>query len=141
MVRISNLELLKKLKENSRVSYVSLAQHFKVSETAIRKRIRKLEEDGVIIKYTLQVNPKKIGFDVDALIGVDTKPEKYVQTLESLRQMKEVMTMCSSSGDHMLMVECWFQTSSEFTKFVKMLEKMDGVTKICPAIINEKIKC
>ncbi len=141
MVRISNLELLKKLKENSRISYVSLARHFKVSETAIRKRIRKLEEGGVIIKYTVQVNPKKIGFDVDALIGVDTKPEKYIQTLESLMQMKEVMTLCSSSGDHMIMVECWFQNSKELTRFIKMLEKMDGVTKICPALITEKIKC
>jgi Lrp/AsnC family transcriptional regulator for asnA, asnC and gidA len=141
MVRISNLELLRKLKENARLSYVELARHFGVSETAIRKRVRKLEEGGVIIKYTVQVNPKKIGFEIDALIGVDTLPEKYIQTLESLTQMEEVMTLCSSSGDHMIMVECWFQNSKELARFIKMLEKMDGVTKICPAIITEKIKC
>jgi Lrp/AsnC family transcriptional regulator for asnA, asnC and gidA len=141
MVRISNLELVKKLKENARVSYVDLAKHFGVSETAVRKRMKSLEAKGVIRKYTVDVDPKKIGFEVDALIGVDTRPEKYIQVLERLKGMNEVMRLCSSSGDHMLMVECWFENSGALAKFVKALEKTDGVTKICPAIINEKLKC
>jgi Lrp/AsnC family transcriptional regulator for asnA, asnC and gidA len=141
MVRISNLELIKLLKENSRASFVELAKSFDVSETAVRKRVKNLEEKGVIRKYTIDVDPKKIGFDVDALIGIDTRPEKYIQVMENLKPMKEVMMLCSSSGDHMLMIECWFQDSREFTKFIKVLEKMEGVIKVCPAMINEKMKC
>ena len=141
MVRISNLELVKLLKENSRASYVDMARHFGVTETAVRKRVKNLEKIGVIKKYTIDVDPKKIGFDVDTLIGIDTRPEKYVQVMERLGHMKEVMKLCSATGDHMLMIECWFQNSREFTKFIKALEKMEGVTKVCPAIINEKMKC
>lgn len=141
MVRISNLELVKLLKENSRSSYVGMARHFGVTETAVRKRVKNLETNGVIKKYTIDVDPKKIGFDVDTLIGIDTMPEKYIHVMEKLRPMKEVMRLCSASGDHMLMIECWFENSREFSKFIKMLEKMDGVTKVCPAIINEKVKC
>jgi len=140
MVRISNLELIKLLKENSRVSFVDLAKHFKVSETAVRKKIKKLEEDGVIMKYTLQVDPKKIGMNVDALIGIDTKPEKFIDTIEKLKGMEEVMTLCSSSGDHMILIECWFENSRMLMKFVKSLESMEGITRTCPAIIVEKIK-
>jgi len=141
MVRISNLELVKLLKKNSRASYVEMARHFGVSETAVRKRVRKLEGSGVIKRYTIDADPKKIGFEVDALIGIDAKPEKYIHVLEKLKPMKEVMTLCSSSGDHMLMVECWLENSRSLTKFVKALEKMEGVTKVCPAIIIEKMKC
>ncbi|UCC91830.1 MAG: Lrp/AsnC family transcriptional regulator [Candidatus Aenigmatarchaeota archaeon] len=140
MVRISNLELTKLLWENSRISFVSLAKHFGVSETAVRKRIRKLEEEGVIRKYTVEVDPKKIGLNIDALIGIDTKPERYIQTIETLKGMKEVMTLCSSSGDHMILIECWFEDSKELAEFVRSLEKMEEITRICPAVIIEKIK-
>ncbi|MBN2330600.1 MAG: Lrp/AsnC family transcriptional regulator [Candidatus Aenigmarchaeota archaeon] len=140
MVRISNLELLLALRENSRTPFVGLAKRFGVSETAIRKRVRKLEQDGVIKKYTIEVDTRKIGYDIDALIGVDTRPEDYMDALEKMRKMKDVKCMCSSSGDHMILLECWFHGSAELTMFLKKLKGVDGVTKICPAIKTETIK-
>jgi Lrp/AsnC family transcriptional regulator for asnA, asnC and gidA len=132
--------MLNLLRENSRISFVNLAKHFGVSETAVRKRIRKLEEEGVIRKYTVEVDPKRIGLNIDALIGIDTKPERYIQTLEKLKEMEEIITLCSSSGDHMILIECWFENSKELVKFVKGLEAMEEITRICPAVIIEKIK-
>lgn len=140
MARISNLELLKLLRENARITFVELARRFSVSETAIRKRIRRLEEQGIIKKYTVEVDPRKLGFEIDVLIGIDTKPEDYIQTLEKLKRMKEVISLYSSSGDHMILVECWFKNSEELAEFMKKLDAMKGVIKICPAIILEKIK-
>jgi Lrp/AsnC family transcriptional regulator for asnA, asnC and gidA len=140
MVRISNLELLLALKENSRTPYVELARRFGVSETAVRKRVRKLEEGGVIRKYTIEVDARKIGMEVDAVIGVDTRPENYTQAIEKLRKMREVRCMCSSSGDHMILCECLFRNNAELSGFVRKLEKVEGVTRVCPAIKGEHIK-
>jgi len=139
MVRISNLELLRILKENSRIPFVKIAKIFGVSETAVRKRIRKLEKEGIIKKYTIEVNLKKIGLEM-ALIGIDTKPEYYISTIEKLKEMDEVVNLYASSGDHMIMIDCWFKSSEELRKFIKTLESMEGVTRVCPAIILEKIK-
>ncbi len=140
MVRISNLELLLALRENSRIPYVELAKRFGVSETAIRKRVRKLEHDGVITKYTIEVDTRKIGYDVNAIIGVDTKPEDYMAAIEKMKKMRDVKCMCSCSGDHMILLECWFRNSSELSRFMKKLKGVDGVTKICPALKTETIK-
>lgn len=140
MVRISNLDLLELLMQNSRMSFVKLARILNVSETAIRKRMRKLEQEGVIRKYTVDVDPRKIGYEINALIGIDTKPEHYIQILDKLNSNKDVISLYSSSGDHMIMLNCWFKNSKELMKFTKDLGKKEGVTKICPAIILEKIK-
>ena len=140
MVRISNLEILRLLKENSRMPFLRIAKILGVSETAVRKRVRKLEESGILKKYTIEIDPKKIGFEINALIGIDTKPEYYISTLEKLKKMKEIMSLYSSSGDHMILIECWLKNSKELTKFVKKLNVIEGITKICPAIILEKIK-
>ncbi|RLE50223.1 MAG: transcriptional regulator [Candidatus Methanomethylicota archaeon] len=140
MVRISDLQLLFMLRENARTPFVKIAKVLGVSETAVRKRVKKLEAKGVIKRYTIEVDPKKIGFEIDALIGVDTKPEHFISVLEKLKEMKEVISLFTSSGDHMILAECWFKDSKELTEFVKNLRSVEGVTRICPAIILEKVK-
>ena len=140
MVRISNLELLQLLKANSRTPFIRIAQRMGVSETAVRKKVRKLEETGVIRNYTIETDPRKIGYDVNALIGIDTTPEHYISVMEKLKGMDQVMSLHSSTGDHMLMMECWFRKSSDLTDFIRLLEKIEGITKICPAIILDRIK-
>ena len=86
--------------------YVKIAKMFRVSEIAVRKRVKKLEEMGVIKKYTIEVDPEKVGFEIRALIGIDTKPELFISTLEKLKVMEEVISLYSASGDHMILVEC-----------------------------------
>ncbi|MCS7365667.1 MAG: Lrp/AsnC family transcriptional regulator [archaeon GB-1867-035] len=140
MVRISDLELLKILRKNARTPFLQIAKMLGVSETAIRKRVRKLERKGIIKKYTIEVDLRKIGFEINALIGIDTKPEYFIPTLEKLKNMKEVQSLYSASGDHMILIECWFRNSHELTEFTKKLSSMEGIVKICPAIILEKIK-
>jgi len=140
MVRFSDFELIKLLMKNSRTPYVKLGELLGVSETAIRKRVRKLEEEGVIRRYTIEVDPKKLGFKVNALIGLDTVPERFIAVIEELKAMEEVLGLYSASGDHMILLECWFKDSDELTRFVKRLESIRGVTRVCPAIILEKLK-
>jgi len=140
MVRISDLELLRILRENARIPYVKIARELGVTEAAVRKRVRRLEERGVICKYTVEVDPRKVGFEITALIGLDTTPERFMATLERLRGMEEVLELYSASGDHMILVESWFRNSMELAAFVRKLESMEGVTRVCPAIILERIK-
>jgi Lrp/AsnC family transcriptional regulator for asnA, asnC and gidA len=140
MVRISNLDLIKILENNARESFINIAKKFNVSETAIRKRIKKLEEMGIIKKYTIQVDPTKLGFKIDALIGIDTTPEDYISIIEHLKAMDDIKNLYSSTGDHMILAECWFKDSNELTNFIKKIEKIKGIIRICPAILLEKLK-
>ena len=54
--------------------------------------------------------------------------------------MDEVVSLYSSSGDHMILIECWFRNMEELTRFVESIERIKGVTRVCPAIVLEKIK-
>jgi Lrp/AsnC family transcriptional regulator for asnA, asnC and gidA len=140
MVRISNLKILNILEKNSRIPFVKIARKLGVTDTAIRKRVEKMEERGVIKNYTLEVDPRKLGFQVNTLIGIDTEPEYYISMIEKLKRLEKVRNLYSSTGDHMIMMKCWFRTSEELTEFVKKLESTQGVTRVCPAIILERIK-
>jgi len=139
MVRFSDFELVEELRKNSRVSYVDLGKRFKVTETAIRKRIRSLEDKGIIKGYTAIIDYKKLGYDVNAIIGIDTLPDKLFTIIDDV-QKQDSVCVYTSSGDHMLMVEKCFKNTQELNDYIKNLEKTKGITKVCPAIIIEKIK-
>ncbi len=140
MVRISEIKLIKELMKNARVPFTRLARKFKVTEAAIRKRVKKLEEQGIIEGYTINVNLRKLGYKIHALIGVDTKPESYIHVINKLKRDKDIISLYSSSGDHMIMMEVWLKDSEELAKFVKKLEGIKGVTRVCPAVMLERIK-
>ncbi|MDH5816531.1 MAG: Lrp/AsnC family transcriptional regulator [Candidatus Nezhaarchaeota archaeon] len=140
MVRFSNLELLRILRENARTPFLRIAKQLGVTETAVRKRVRRLEEEGIIVRYTVEVDFKKLGYEVHAFIGIDTKPETLIDTIKSLKGLEEVVSLYSTSGDHMLIAECLFKSSSDLVKFIDKLNSMSGVTRVCPAIVIEKIK-
>ncbi len=140
MVKISNFQIIELLKGKERRTYVEMAKELNVSETAIRKRISNLEKSGIIKEYNVEVDNKKLGYDIRALIGVDTEPENFIDILEMLKKDENVKTLYISSGDHMLVFEMWFKNSDDLRYFVKELEKTKGIKKICPSIIQEKIK-
>ena len=126
--------------ENSRRPYVELARILGVTEAAVRKRIKRLEERKVIRRYTIDVDPKKLGYEVVGIIGLDTAPEHYLRVMEDLKKCEEVVNLYSTSGDHMLIAECWFKNSGQLSEFIKKLEQTEGVKRICPAIVLEKLK-
>lgn len=140
MVRISDISVLKLLMGNSRQSFISMAKSLGVTETAVRKRVRKLEENKTIRGYTIEVDPRSMGFGIKAMIGVDTLPEKYIKVLEELRAMENVVNLYSSSGDHMIVFESWLKNSQGLSDFVKSIESLEGVIKVCPAVIMDRIK-
>ncbi len=140
MVRISDLELIRELRKNGRISYLQLAKKFGVSESAIRKRVKMLIEKGIIRKFTIDVDMKKLGYEVQALIGLDTEPEKLVSVLEILGENEKINALYSSAGDHMIMMDVFFKNMEELREFVKYLESIEGVTKVCPAILLDRVK-
>ncbi len=139
MVKISNLKLIKILERNGRISYTELAKIFGVTEAAVRKRIKEMKAKGIIKKFRTDFDYQKINM-IEAIVGVDTLPEKFLKVIEELKKMDEIFSLATSSGDHQIMFEASFTSYEELKNFIERIEKMEGVTKICPAIVLEKIK-
>lgn len=138
--KTSNGAIIKILLENGRKSFVNIADELGVTETAIRKRVKKMEREGVISKYSVEVNPRKLGFGVKAIIGIDTTPQRYLEIIQVLKKNDKILRLYSSSGDHMIMMESWFEDDEKLYEFLKYLKNVGGIIDICPSIINDMIK-
>ena len=140
MVRISEIKLLKILLKNARLPFTQIGALLGVSESAIRKKIKTLEKKKIILGYNAKINFKKIGFQIDTLIGLDPLPENYIYILELLKKEKNILQLWTSTGDHMIMFRAIFKNNDELTEFIKKYEKKPQILKVCPAILVEEIK-
>ena len=141
MIDDTDKEILGILTNNARTPFLNIAKQLRVSESTIRKRVNNLENKGVIKKYTVLIEPSKIGYGSVAIVGIDVAPEKFLDVSNKLTKFDNVKFVATTTGDHMIMTEIWMDKASELRDFISdKIEKIDGVTRTCPAIINERLK-
>jgi len=134
-------KILKLLQEDGRLPFLEIAQKLKLSESTIRKRVQALKERGVIKRFTVEVDPAKMGLNTVAIVGIDVDPPKLLEVAQKLCEFKEIRCVATSTGDHMIMTEIWTKDGRELTRLIsEKIGPIEGVKKICPAIILERLK-
>ena len=92
---IDNLDknILRTLTNNARVPYTELASRFKVSPATIHVRIEKMKQAGIITRTVIELDPKRLGYDVCCFIGINLRSAKdYSPALKQLEQIEEVLS-------------------------------------------------
>ncbi len=136
-----DMEIIDMLEEDSRRSFKDMAKKLKVSETTVRKRVIALQRGGVIKRFTIKVDNARLGLNTVAIVGVDVDPTRMLDVAEKLCGLKDARCVATSSGDHMIMLEIWTRNGRELTKLIsEKIETIEGVKRICPALILEKLK-
>lgn len=134
-------KIIKALEENSRATYKELAEKLGVKESTIRKRVLSLIEKKIIKKFTIIVDSSKLGKNSIAIIGIEVEPSALLNAAQKLSEIPEAKFVATSTGDHMIMMEVWAKDGKDLTRIIsEKIAKIDGVKKICPSIILEKIK-
>jgi len=141
MVDERDMLIIDILQENARTPYTEIAARLGVGESAIRKRVKALEEAGVIESYTIVVNPAKLGYNSVSLVGLDVEPTHFLDVAIRMTEFPEVKFVATSTGDHMIMTEIWLKDGRALGEFIaEKIGKLEGVHRVCPAVIMEKLK-
>ncbi|MEM2312884.1 MAG: Lrp/AsnC family transcriptional regulator [Candidatus Nezhaarchaeales archaeon] len=134
-------KILRLLQEDGRLTFTEVARKLRLSESTIRRRVQVLQEKGVIKRFTVEIDPAKIGLNTVAIVGIDVDPPKLLEVSQKLCEFKEIRYVAMSTGDHMIMTEAWTKDGRELTRLIsEKIGSIEGVKKICPAIILEKLK-
>ena len=119
--------LLQLLGENACQSGEALAKQLDVSPSTVRRRIRRLNQSG-ILRTTALVHPAKVGFPLVAVMAFDVAHDKLEQVTQMLANRSEVKWVTTSSGRYDVLAFMWFRSTDELSDFVqKELAGFDGV--------------
>ncbi len=107
--------ILRKLKQNSRLSLRRLAAMVHLTPPAVAERVRRLEERGIILRYTIAVDQKQLGLQVTAWVNVFLKTTDHARFLRFVETEDKVREWHRVSGDscYLLKVETIDQAAVE----------------------------
>ncbi|TFW19961.1 Lrp/AsnC family transcriptional regulator [Massilia arenosa] len=104
----TDLKILDELQANARLSSAELAERVSLSTSPCWRRVKRLEEEGVIRAYRAQLDPAKLGYQVTAFIHIslDKKDTRHLQAFErAVQAIPQVLSCHRISGryDYQLM--------------------------------------
>ena len=94
-----NQRLLEVLGEDSRLSVAELARRVQMSAPAVRERIARLEEAGVIRGYRLDIDPAALGLPVTAWVRLRPGPGQLAKITQLAERTPEVSECHRVSGE------------------------------------------
>ena len=101
-------KILMFLLNNARMPFLEIARECGISGAAIHQRIKKLNDSGVILGSRLMVDPRSLGFDVCAFIGIRLRdPMQNAETVEQLRQVSEIVECHYVTGEYNLLIKLY----------------------------------
>src|SRR5579863_4790871 len=99
-----NVELLRLLRDNPRMGVSELARCVGMSAPAVRERVLRLEDAGIIRGYALDIDPAALGYPVCAYVRVRPAPGRLPQVAELARRMPQVVECHRITGEDCFVV-------------------------------------
>jgi DNA-binding Lrp family transcriptional regulator len=136
--------ILRALQKDSRITMQDLAALVGMSSSACWRRVRALEEAGVIERYAVMVNPKKAGFALSSmtLVSLARHEEKHVETFvtEVLRH-PEVLECFATSGEADFHLRVVVEDIDAYNRFLDdFIFRLPGVSQVRSNIVLKEIK-
>lgn len=127
-------EILRALQSQGRMSNVDLAERVGLSESPCFRRVKALEEGGVIRGYSAQLDRRALGLQVTAFVLVnlekqdDRKRKAFLAQVEAEDHIVECHAM---SGSHDYLLKVVARNMDHFSELsMERILKFDGVTNI-----------
>ncbi len=137
-------QILYLLQENSRISSAELARRVSLSAPGLQKRLRKLEENGVIGRYVTLVNREALGLDLLCFAQVTLahhQPECVGQFCDRVKGLSEVLECHHLSGEFDYLLKVVVANHQHLEKFLsEKITRIPGVDRIRTSIVLNEIK-
>lgn len=116
-----DIKILKELQQDGRITNVELAERVGISAPPCLRRVRKLEEAGIIEGYHALLNGQKLGFDLVAFCMVGLKRQSdadlkgFASTVQKWPLVREAWMV---NGDSDFLLRCTAENLTQFQDFV-----------------------
>jgi len=111
-----NLTLLRLLEKNPRAPISQLARRIGMSNPAVKERILRLEETGILAGYRLELNPKELGYHVTAFVRVRPLPGHLNKIAELAQAIPEVTECHRVTGEDCFILKVFLKEVSSLDR-------------------------
>ncbi|MDE2801261.1 MAG: Lrp/AsnC family transcriptional regulator [Chloroflexota bacterium] len=111
-------KIIRILQENGRASNARIARDVGVSEGTVRRRLQSLLQDGVI-KVVALPDPEVLGYNTEALVGIQVDPDKIDSVARQLAALRESAWVSVTTGSFDIFSWVTLPSSEDLGNFLK----------------------
>lgn len=136
--------VLRALQQDARLSNSELARRVDLSPTGLQKRLRRLEEAGVITGYVALVDAESLGFDMFCFVQVTLQrhePDAVNNFRREVQAMPEVLECHHLTGEFDYLLKIVVRNRKHLERFIlETLTPVRGMDKIRTSLVLSEIK-
>ena len=136
--------LLQHLQANARMTNTELARLVDLSPPGLQRRLRRLEESGVIEQYVTLLDREAVGFGMTCFVQVTLRrhePEAIRAFREIVKDMPEIMECHHVTGEYDYLLKILVKNRQHLETFlVDRLTPVRGMDKIRTSLVLSEIK-
>ena len=137
----TDIRILKLLANDSRISYAEIAREVHLSRMAVRERVMKMLEEGIIERFTVQLNSKKVGLDTPVFLQIKVAPSKLDDVANELAKHPKIECVYAMTGKNELQAYAFIEDFDNLQKFIfEEIYKIEGITEVEYNIMTKKYK-
>lgn len=137
-------KILRLMQSNGRITNLELAELVHLSPTPCSRRVKRLEESGLIDKTVTLLKPEMLGLNLTAMIGISMdrhtpdRFEKFETAIATMPEVLECMIVTGQSADFLLKVIV--KDMQHYEQFLLgQLTKLEGVTGVHSSFVLRSV--
>ena len=109
--------IVSQLQNDGTLTNAAIAKHVPVSEETVRRRIKRLVEEG-LIKVVAIPDPVKLGYETEVLIGAQVESDKITDVADALADMPEITWVTVSTGAYDIFAWAILKSSADLSNLL-----------------------
>lgn len=134
-------KILECLKNNSRMKASAISKEIHLSVSAVLERIHKMEINGIIKNYSIELDESKLGNNTAALMEVSLEHPKYYESFtNAVNQSKNIVFCYYLTGDFDFILKILCKSAEELEKIHREIKSLEGVSRTKTYCILKDVK-
>jgi len=128
-------QILALLRENARMSNLELAESVNLSPTPCARRVKQLEDAGIITGYSITTDPRKLGYQLSVYIAISMDKhtaERFSNFEKKLREFPEVVSCSIVTGrSEDYLIKALVKDMAHYEEFLlHRLNRIEGIAQV-----------
>src|SRR3989338_5002760 len=118
-------KILNELLANAKTPLREMARRVGTSFVTVMNRIKKMERQGVIQKYTCRVDYERLGYDVHILVEMRIAKGRLIELERKIARSPNVLAVYDTTGDYDAVILARFKSTRAMDSFIKEIQTYD----------------
>ena len=129
-------EIVALLRENARRSYQDIGQRVHLSAPAVKRRVDRLEQDGVILGYTTIVDPPVFGWHAEAFVDLYCEGKMPGAAIKrAVEQESGVVSAHTVAGEASALLHVMAEDTKDLESVLERIRATDGVSRTVTEVV------